>query len=579
MQWRVLQVCMIAVAVASPPALAQRRPVSPERVTARTEKAPVHARHWMVVAANPLAVDAGYRVLAQGGSAVDAAVAVQLVLGLVEPQSSGLGGGGFMLVHDTRAKRLIAYDGRETAPAAARPDRFMKNGRPVDFYDAVLGGKSVGVPGLVRLLEDTHKKHGRLPWARLFEPAIALAENGFPMSPRLRELVGSDRYLTQPRVRAYFFDERGKVLAAGTMLRNPAYARTLRAIARDGARAFYEGEIARDIVETVTGHPWNPGDLTLRDLAEYRVVVRDPVCGAYRVVRVCGFPPPSSGGIAIVQMLGMLERFDMASLPPASFFAVHYMSEAGRLAFADRSAYVADPAFHPVPGGLVDPSYLRERASLIRPDASLGRAAPGHPPGATETRKVADASLDLPSTSHISIVDRDGNAVSMTSSIEDAFGSRLMTAGGFLLNNEMTDFSFVPEAGGVPVANRIEGGKRPRSSMAPTIAYDRAGRVAIVTGSPGGPMIINFVAKALVGIVDWKLDPQAAADLPNFGSRNGPTDLEAGTAVALLAPKLRALGSDVVVFPMASGLHTIARTKDGWVGGADPRREGVARGQ
>ncbi|MFO1303694.1 MAG: gamma-glutamyltransferase [Burkholderiales bacterium] len=579
MRWTLLPLCVIAVVVASHDALAQRRPNSPERVTTRTEKALVHARHWMVVAANPLAVDAGYRVLAQGGSAVDAAIAVQLVLGLVEPQSSGLGGGGFMLVHDARAKRLLAYDGRETAPAAAKPDRFMKNGKALDFYDAVLGGKSVGVPGLVRLLEETHKKHGLLPWARLFDPAIALADGGFPMSPRLRDLVGSDRYLTQPRVRAYFFDDNGKVLAAGTIVRNPAYAKTLRAIARDGARAFYEGDIARDIVETVTSHPWNPGDVTLADLTNYRIVVRDPVCGPYRVYRVCGFPPPSSGGIAIVQMLGMLERFDMASLPPASFFAVHLMSEAGRLAFADRAAFVADPAFASVPAGLVNEAYLGERASLIRSDASLGRAAPGNPPGASQTRKVADASLDLPSTSHISIVDRYGNAVSMTSSIEDAFGSRLMTAGGFLLNNQMTDFSFVPETNGVPVANRIEGGKRPRSSMAPTIAYDRFGRVAIVTGSPGGPVIINYVAKSLLAIIDWKLDPQAAADLPNFGSRNGPTDLEAGTPVAQLAPKLRAVGSDVVVFPMASGLHTIVRTKDGWVGGADPRREGVARGQ
>lgn len=533
----------------------------------------------MVVAANPLAVDAGYRVLAQGGSAVDAAIAVQLVLGLVEPQSSGLGGGSFMLVHDARGKRLIAYDGRETAPAAARPDRFLRNGRPVEFYDAVLGGRSVGVPGLVRLLEDTHRKHGRLPWARLFEPAIALAEDGFPLSPRLHELAGYDRYMTQPRVRAYLFDANGKVLPAGTTVRNPAYAKTLRAIARGGARAFYEGEIARDIVDTVTGHPWNPGDMTLRDLAEYRVVVRNPVCGTYRVYRVCGFPPPSSGGIAIVQMLGILERFDMASLPPASFFAVHFMSEAGRLAFADRNAYVADPAFHHVPAGLVDPAYLRARSELIRPDASLGRADAGNPPDAVEPRKAADASLDLPSTSHISIVDRYGNAVSMTSSVEDAFGSRLMTAGGFLLNNQMTDFSFVPAIDGVPVPNRIEAGKRPRSSMAPTIAYDRAGRVAIVTGSPGGPVILNYVAKALVGIIDWQLDPQAAADLPNFGSRNGPTDLEAGTPVVELAPKLRALGADVVAFPMASGLHTIVRTRGGWIGGADPRREGVARGQ
>jgi len=560
-------------------ALAQQRPHAPEHPSGRVDRAPVHARHFMVAAANPLAVDAGYRVLAQGGSAVDAAIAVQLVLGLVEPQSSGIGGGGFMLVHDARTKRLVAYDGRETAPAAARPDRFLKNGRPLEFYDAVIGGRSVGVPGVVKLLEETHRRHGRLAWARLFEPAIALAEGGFPMSERLHRLAGLERYITQPRLRAYLYDANGKVLAAGTLLRNPAYARTLRAIARDGARAFYEGDIARDIVETVNGHPFNPGDMTARDLAGYKVVVRDPVCGAYRVYRVCGMPPPSSGGIAVLQMLKMLEPFDMASLPPASFFAVHFMSEAGKLAFADRAVFVADPAFFAPPAGLLDDAYLRERASLIRPDASMRRARPGDPPGAHEPRKAADASLELPSTSHVSIVDRYGNAVAMTTSIEDQFGSRLMTAGGFILNNELTDFSFVPEVDGALVANRVEPGKRPRSAMAPTVAYDRSGRVAIVTGSPGGPAIINFVAKALVAIVDWNLDPQASAALPNFGSRNGPTELEADTEVAHLAPKLRALGAEVAIVPLTSGLHTIVRTRGGWAGGADPRREGVVEGR
>ena len=560
-------------------ALGQARPHAPEHPSGWVDKAPVHARHWMVAAANPLAVDAGYRVLSQGGSAVDAAIAVQLVLGLVEPQSSGIGGGGFMLVHDARARRLLAYDGRETAPAAATPDRFLKDGRPLDFHDAVVGGKSVGVPGLVQLLEVTHRKHGRLAWPRLFEPAIALAENGFAMSARLHQLAGLERYITQPRLRAYLYDGNGKVLPAGSILRNPAYARTLRAISRGGSRAFYEGDIARDIVESVTLHAWNPGDITLRDLASYDVVVREPVCGAYRVYRVCGFPLPSSGGIAVLQMLKMLERFDMASLPPASFFAVHFVSEVGRLAFADRSVYEADPAFYTPPAGLLDDAYLRERASLIRPDATLQRAEPGNPPAAEEPRKAADASLELPSTSHISIVDRYGNALAMTSSIEDQFGSRLMTAGGFLLNNELTDFSFVPEVDGAPVANRVQGGKRPRSSMSPAIAYDRQGRVAIVTGSPGGSAIINYVVKSLVAIIDWNLDPQAAAALPNFGSRNGPTELEADTEVADLAPKLRAIGADVAIVPLTSGLHTIVRTRDGWVGGADPRREGMVRGE
>jgi gamma-glutamyltranspeptidase/glutathione hydrolase len=574
-----VRVLVAALALAPVTGAGQARLHAPEHPSGRVDKAPVHARHWMVAAANPLAVDAGDRILAQGGSAVDAAIAVQLVLGLVEPQSSGIGGGGFMLVHDARSQRLIAYDGRETAPAAATPDRFLKNGRPLEFYDAVIGGKSVGVPGVVRLLEVTHRRHGRIAWARLFEPAIALAERGFPMSPRLHELAGLERYITQPRLRAYLYDASGKVLPVGTVLRNAAYAKTLRAIARDGARAFYEGDIARDIVETVTRHPWNPGDMTVRDLAAYEVVVREPVCGGYRVYRVCGFPLPSSGGIAVLQMLKILERFDLASLEPASFFAVHFVSEAGRLAFADRAVYAADPAFYTPPEGLLDDAYLRERASLIRPDATLRFATPGTPPRSREPRKAADASLELPSTSHVSIVDRYGNAVAMTTSIEDQFGSRLMTAGGFLLNNELTDFSFVPEVDGAPVANRVQGGKRPRSSMAPTIAYDARGRVAIVTGSPGGSAIINYVAKSLVAIIDWDLDPQSAAALPNFGSRNGPTELEAGTEVASLASKLRAIGADVAVLPMTSGLHTIVRTRDGWVGGADPRREGAVRGR
>jgi gamma-glutamyltranspeptidase/glutathione hydrolase len=565
------------------PALALAQKPAPERPSGWTDKAPVHAKRWMVAAANPLAVEAGYRILQQGGTAADAAIAVQLVLGLVEPQSSGIGGGGFVLLHDARTRRLIAYDGRETAPAATKPDRFLKNGKPVEFFDAVVGGRSVGVPGAVRLLEAIHRKHGRIAWAKLFAPAIALAENGFAISPRLHALLGAEKYMTQPRLRAYFFDANGKVLPVGTVLRNPAYARTLRALAAGGAGAFYTGAIAQDIVDTVTKHPFNPGDVTLADLAGYRVVVREPVCGPYRAYRVCGFPLPSSGGLTVLQMLAMLERFDVAAMDPAGFWSVHFMSEAGRLAFADRSVYMADPAFYTPPAGLLDPAYLAARSALIRPDVSLGRARPGDPPArAAIAQKVAwgaDAALDLPSTTHVSIVDRYGNALAMTSTIEHQFGARLMTEGGFLLNNQLTDFSFVPEENGKPVANRIEGGKRPRSSMAPTIAYDRFGRVAIVAGSPGGSAIINYVAKTLLAIVDWDLDPQAAIALPNFGSRNGPTELEADTAVTALAPKLRALGADVAAIELTSGAQAIVRTRGGWVGGADPRREGVVRGE
>ncbi len=556
---------------------------APEHPSGWIDKAPVTTRHWMVAAANPLAAEAGQRMLAHGGSAVDAAIAVQLVLGLVEPQSSGLGGGSMLLVHDARAKRLVAYDGRETAPAAARLDRFLKDGKPREFHDAVIGGRSVGVPGTVRVLEAAHRKHGRLKWSTLFVPAIELAERGFAVSPRLHTLIGLDRFLTQPRVRAYFFHANGKALPVGTVLRNPAYAATLRAIAAGGADAFYTGAIARDIVATANDHPWNPGDLTLRDLAAYRVVVREPVCDGYRSYRVCGFPMPSSGGITMLQMLKMLERFDVAAMGPASFWGVHFMSEAGRLAFADRSVYIADPEFFAPPAGLLDDDYLRVRSALIRVDRSLGMATPGDPPAnAAPARKVAlgaHAALEFESTSHLSIVDRFGNAVAMTMTIEDAFGSRLMTAGGFLLNNQLTDFSFVPEDNGKPVANRVEPGKRPRSSMAPTIAYDRHGRVAIVTGSAGGSAIINYVAKTLLGIIDWNLDPQAAVALPNFGSRNGPTELEAQTAVAALAPKLKALGADVRTPVMTSGTQAIVRTRDGWIGGADPRREGVVVGR
>lgn len=554
----------------------------PERPSGRAAKQAVSARHQMVATANPLATQAGQLILRRGGSAVDAAIAVQMVLNLVEPQSSGIGGGALMLVHDARRKTVLAYDGRETAPAAARPDRFLDaSGKPLRFFDAVVGGRSVGVPGTLRMLELAHRRHGRLAWAALFGPAIRLAEQGFVVSRRLSRAIARETHLRQERARAYFHNSDGTPLAAGQLLRNPAFAATLKRIAIDGANAFYTGPLASDVVATADDYAPNPGDLTLDDLAAYQARVREPVCGQYRRYRVCGAPPPSSGGIAVLQMLGLLERFDMRSIGGSELMTAHLFSEAGRLAYADRGAYVADPDFIAVPAGLTDGAYLRERSRLIRLDSSIGYASPGTPPmaasaGASPGR--ADA-LEFPSTSHISIVDRYGDAVAMTTTIEDAFGSRLMTAGGFLLNNELTDFTFEPVESGRPVANRVEAGKRPRSAMAPTIVYDGRGRVTVVAGSPGGPAIINYVAKTLIAILDRGLDPQAAVDLPNIGSRNGPTELERGTSAEFLAPKLQALGEATQVVDQNSGLQVIVRAGAYWRGAADSRREGTARGE
>jgi gamma-glutamyltranspeptidase/glutathione hydrolase len=536
----------------------------------------------MVAAAHPLAVDAGYRVLREGGTAIDAAIAVQLVLNLVEPQSSGIGGGAFMLVHDAKRNKLLVYDGRETAPAAARPDRFLgADGKPLYFLDAIVGGRSVGVPGVVALLAAAHARHGRLPWPRLFAPAIELAERGFPVSARLASAIARESAMPQARAHDYFHDVAGRPLAAGAILRNPAFAATLRELAASGGGAFYTGAIAADIVDTVAGSPVRPGDLTLADLAGYRVKVREPLCGGYRGYRICGAPLPSSGGATVLQMLGILERYDVAAMGPATMWSVHFFSEAGRLAYADRDVYMADPDFYTPPSGLVDRDYLAARSQRIRTDSSLGRAAPGAPPDRSAGRRAgwgAQRVPELPSTSHLSIVDGYGNAVAMTTTIEYAFGSRLMTAGGFLLNNELTDFSLVPTEDGKPVANRVEGGKRPRSAMAPTIVYGPDGRVFMVTGSMGGPTIINQVAKTLVAVIDWGLDPQAAVALPNFGSRNGPTELERGTPAAALKGKLEALGHETVLTGHNGGAHVIVRTRDGWQGGADPRRDGIARG-
>jgi gamma-glutamyltranspeptidase/glutathione hydrolase len=560
-------------------AQAQTLAPPPEAATGRTVKAAGTAQRFMVAAANPLAAMAGRDILRAGGSATDAAIAIQFVLNLVEPQSSGIGGGAFMLHWDEAARKVTTLDGRETAPAAAKPDRFIgPDGRPMRFVDAVVGGRSVGVPGTLKLLEEAHRRWGRLRWPQLLAPAIALAEDGFAVSPRLNGLLSGERHLAKDaRAAAYFYEPDGRAKAIGTILRNPAFAATLRTIADKGSEPFYTGEIARDIVATVTGHAGNPGDITLQDLAAYRVEEREPVCGAYRVWRICGMGPPSSGAVAVQQMLGILETQPLGRLGPGGE-AAHWFAEAGRLAFADRNLYLADPAFVGIPlGGLIGRDYIRSRAGLVSSERSMGRAQAGEPPNKRAQMLAPSAGIEN-GTSHISVVDAEGNAVSMTTTIEDGFGSRLMTAGGFLLNNELTDFSFLPEEDGKPVANRVEPGKRPRSSMAPTLVFDAFGRLYAVVGSPGGSQIIGFVAKTLVALLDWKMDPQAAADLGNFASRNGPTELEKGTEAEGWKAALEAKGHEVRLLEMTSGIQAIVKMPEGYVGGADGRREGVAIG-
>ncbi len=535
----------------------------------------------MVAAANPHAARAAVEILKAGGGAVDATIAAQMVLGLVEPQSSGIGGGAFMLYFDDASRDIASFDGRETAPAAATPALFLDAaGAKMKFWDAVVGGRSVGAPGLLRMLELAHARHGKLPWARLFEPAIRLAGEGFAVSPRLNELIAKDKHLKRyPATAAYFHDAAGEPLPVGHILKNPQYAATLRAVAAGGADAFYTGAIARDIVAAVRGAADNPGLLSEADLAGYEAKIRPPACAMYRGNRVCGMGPPSSGGLTVAMILGMLERFDLGKLAPGSVEAEHLFIEAARLAYADRALYMADADFVAVPAaGLIDRGYLEQRGRSIDPEASMGKATAGRPPEKKTGRRAPGDALELPSTSHISIVDSYGNAASMTTSIESAFGSRMMVR-GFLLNNQLTDFSFLPARDGAPVANRVEAGKRPRSSMAPTIVLGEGGGLRLVVGSPGGSRIINYVARAVSASLDWGMDIQTAVSRPHVINRNGAVDLEEGTVAEALKPWLEALGHDVKIRALTSGLHAIEVTPDGYAGAADPRREGVVLGE
>lgn len=539
--------------------------------------------HWMVTAANPLAAEAGAQMLRAGGNAVDAMVAVQLMLGLVEPQSSGLGGGGFLVYWDAATRTLTTFDGRETAPRAATPTLFQNaQGQPLGFMEAVVGGRSVGTPGTPALLETVHRRFGRLGWEALFAPALERAENGFSVSPRLAGLIAGDvdTLARNAAAKAYFLDAAGVPLAAGTLLKNPAYAQTLRLLRDGGAAAFYDGALAQEIVAAVRGAA-NPGLLDEEDLADYRVKERPPVCGAYRGLEVCGMGPPGSGALTLGQILGLLEPYDLKALGPTSPEAWRLIADASRLAFADRERYMADSDYVPMPiKGLLARDYLAQRAKLLAGDDALPEVAPGKPTwdhASVAPERADGLAPELPSTTQITIVDAQGNIISMTSTIEAGFGSRLMV-GGFLLNNELTDFSFRSHKDGVPVANRVEPGKRPRSSMTPTIVL-KEGRPVLALGSPGGSQIIGYVAKTLIAHLDWGMSLPDAIAAPNVLARFDAVEIEAGTAAEALAPGLAALGFRVKVGAMTSGVQAVAITPQGLLGAADPRREGVAIGE
>lgn len=561
-------------------------------VRAPVEAAEESEKRWFIAAANPYAAEAGAEILRRGGSAVDAATATQAVLGLVEPQSSGLGGGAFMLHYDPETDTLETYSGREWAPASATPDRFLtESGEPMNFYDAVAGGLSVGVPGAVRMLEMAHRDHGALPWKDLFELAIALSGNGFEVSPRLNDLLSRIPRLKElPAAAAYFYSEEGAPHPVGHVLKNPAYAQTLKTIAASGADAFYEGPIAEAIVEAVNSAP-NPGGMTLDDLADYQAEKLDPVCSPYRAYRVCSMAPPSSGGVTTLQILSMLEPFDLAGAGAHSIEALHLIFEASRLAYADRNQYLADNdklaeagglSPEAVISGLLNPAYLAARAALIDPMQAMEEVFAGDPSqyapdeNAGQWRDFgADASPEPPSTSHFVIVDGEGRVVSMTTTVEFAFGSHLM-AGGMILNNQLTDFSFLPERDGKPVANAVAPRKRPRSSMSPVIVFDEEGRFWGALGSPGGPAIIGYVVKTLIAMIDWDMGAQEAIELPNAVYPRGEPIVEEGGFDAQIIAGLTARGHNVTARGLNSGVHAVRIRPDGsFDGGADPRREGV----
>ncbi len=572
--------CSLSIALSATATAAQqkREDREPEAATGYQAKTAIIAEKYMVSAANPYAAWAGKNILKKGGSAIDAAIAIQAMLTLVEPQSSGIGGGSFILYWDNEAKKLHTFDGREKAPAKANSHLFMQNAKPMAWMDAVVGGRSVGVPGTLRALEMAHKQFGTMSWDLLFNDVIELAQQGFKVTPRLAKMLqmhihpGLDKF---PNSARYFYPG-GRPLPEGYVRKNPELAKVFMQIAGGGADAFYKGPIAEAIAKTVQDVQLNPGLLTTDDLANYNAVERPPVCGSYHSYEICGMGPPSSGGINVVQIMKMLEPFNLSQYAPNDAKALHLFTQASKLAFADRDMYIADSDFSRLPfGALINNTYLKRRSEYIHTDRDMGKAKPGKP--YPEAFLAMDDAYELPNTSHYSIVDAKGNAVSMTTSIEFAFGSGLMVE-GFMLNNQLTDFSLNPYRGNLPVLNRVEAEKRPRSAMSPTMVFNDKGQPYLLIGSPGGSRIIDYVAQTLIGVLDWNLDVQQAINLPKITNRNDYTALEAGTPVVELQAQFEALGHQVKVMDLNSGLHGI-ELKDGkLIGGADPRREGVAVG-
>jgi len=572
--WACLSSPMLAYA-----ATPQQETREPEAATGVYHQQLVTGKQYMVAAAHPLATEAGRAILAKGGSAVDAAIATQLMLGLVEPQSSGIGGGAFMLHWQADKQRLTTFDGREAAPAAVTPLLFTDNRGTMGWREAYVGGKSVGVPGVVALLYAAHQQFGKLPWAELFVDTIKAAEQGFAVSSRTSSQLaqGWNKGVSAFVDSKQYFYPHNKPLQQGEIVKNPAYAATLKAIAKEGPKAFYQGELAKAISERVQTAPINPGSLSVADLADYKAIERDAICMPYRLYKVCGMAPPSSGGVAVLQILGILQQYDLTTVPAVSVKATHLLAQGAKLAFADRERYLADPAFVTVPvSGMLAPGYLAKRAALIDMSKAGELAQAGEPEGAPTL--ISASSPELPNTSHFSIVDSEGNAVSMTTSIENVFGSGLMV-GGFLLNNQLTDFSLSPIKDGQLVANRVEGGKRPRSSMAPMMVFDQNNKLILLIGSPGGSRIINYVAQSIVAVLDWKLDIQQALNLPRITHRNDYLALEKGSALTQQQAVLEDMGYKVQIQDLNSGLHAIMITPNGLEGAADPRREGSVAGK
>ncbi|MFT7186192.1 MAG: gamma-glutamyltranspeptidase/glutathione hydrolase [Pseudohongiellaceae bacterium] len=565
--------------ILSTPILAQQVTdlIAPEAGTSKQDKTSVKAQNYIAVTAHPLATQAAYDVLKQGGNAIDAMVTAQTVLGLVEPQSSGLGGGAFLVYYDAKSKRLTTFDGRETAPAKAPIDLFMADDQtPLDFFDAVVGGRSVGTPGTVKLLWNIHQKYGHLDWKKLLTPATSLANHGFEVSARLANAIKNDRTrLTSDATTASYFLPEGKALEAAQTLKNQAYADTLSLLAIKGGDYFYSADYSETITKKVQQSS-NPGYLSTQDFEQYKVIERTPTCSRYREYNICGMGPPSSGAITVSQTLGMLENRDMSKMSPDNAKTWHIISEASRLAFADRGLYIADPDFVNLPSGLLSKSYLKNRAQLINENLSSKTISAGQPPALTAYQFRQGRSPEQDSTSHFVMVDREGNIVSMTSTIENGFGSRLMV-NGFLLNNELTDFSFVPTENGKRIANSVEAGKRPRSSMAPTIVF-KGDEPYLAIGSPGGSRIINYVSNSLIALLDWNYPLQAALDMPHIVNRFGTMDVEVNTKASGLVNDFKTLGYQISERDLNSGLHAVMFTKNGMIGAADNRREGTVLG-